>query len=135
MKLEDVVFQAGINCLDQLKQYVPPFQRASTLETLKGEDGPAVLEELQRMAGYLHKWPGDDMAVFHLFVGGCDWLVMERADTHNVAFGWANLGDPQCAEYGSLWLPEILQASPLVNIDYFWEPRPAAEAVQYLRNR
>ncbi len=134
MKPEEVL-NKGLNCLDRLKQYVPPFQRAATLETLQGEDGEAVLQELERMSSYLAKWPGEDMAVFHLFVGGCDWLVMERADKHGSAFGWANLNDPQCAEYGYLWLPEILQCSPLVNIDYFWEPRPAEEAVQRLLNR
>lgn len=134
MKPEEI-FNEGLNYLDILKQFVPPLQRAATLECLTGEDGMSYLENLKRMASYLASWPGEDKAVFHLFVGGCDWLVMERPDSHGVAFGWANLGDPDNAEYGSLWLPEILACSPFVNVDYHWEPRPADEAIDYLLNR
>jgi len=43
----------------------------------------------------------------HYFVGSCDWYVAELDDDSWSAFGYANLGDAQNAEWGYFSLPEL----------------------------
>lgn len=38
---------------------------------------------------------------------GCEWLVMEYDPAEGIAFGWADLGDPQNAELGYFSLVEL----------------------------
>ena len=43
----------------------------------------------------------------HFFIGARDWYVAELDDESWTAFGYANLGDPQHAEWGHFSLPEL----------------------------
>ena len=64
----------------------------------------------------------------HFFIGACDWYVAELDDDKWEAFGYANLGDPQNAEWGYFSLPELeaVVVGPgfVVERDLDWTPRP-----------
>jgi hypothetical protein len=49
----------------------------------------------------------DKVVVLHYFVGGCDWWLTEVDFESGMAFGFVNLGDPDMAEWGSVFLPEL----------------------------
>lgn len=46
----------------------------------------------------------------HFFVGACDWWLAEYC-AETLAFGYVNLGDPQCAEWGYFDLAELAALS------------------------
>ena len=52
----------------------------------------------------------------HYFVGGCDWWVTNYDPATGMAFGYACLGDPDNAEWGDFYLPELEEVSVRVNI-------------------
>jgi hypothetical protein len=52
----------------------------------------------------------------HYFVGGCDWWVTNYDPATGMAFGYACLGDPDNAEWGDFYLPELEEVSVPVNI-------------------
>lgn len=68
----------------------------------------------------------------HYFVGACDWYVMELGEDRRIAFGWADMGDPQNAELGYVDLVElrgIVVKHPMgfevaVERDLHWKPVP-----------
>ena len=50
--------------------------------------------------------PLDDKIIhLHYFLGGCDWYIAELDDDSWLAFGYADLNDPQNAEWGYVSLP------------------------------
>lgn len=49
----------------------------------------------------------DKIIHLHLFVGGCDWWIAELDRRNLLAFGYADLGDPQNAEWGYVSLREL----------------------------
>jgi hypothetical protein len=62
----------------------------------------------------------------HFFVGSCDWYIAEIDDDTWLAFGYANLGDPQSAEWGYIPLPELeaVTIGPwVVERDLAWSPQ------------
>jgi hypothetical protein len=68
------------------------------------------------------------------FAGACDWWIAEYDPATGTAFGYACLGDPACAEWGYLDLPELERVSVrsgllIVERDLHWAPPPAARAV------
>jgi hypothetical protein len=69
----------------------------------------------------------------HFFVGSCDWYLAELDHTDlTLAFGYVNLGDPQCAEWGYFDLEELANLTVthrtgfqlVVERDLHWTPRP-----------
>jgi Protein of unknown function (DUF2958) len=74
----------------------------------------------------------DKVIHLHFFIGGCDWWVAEIDDDEWLAFGYANLNDPQNAEWGYFSLPEleavVIPPGFVVERDLAWRPRPAREA-------
>jgi hypothetical protein len=42
----------------------------------------------------------------HFFICGCDWYIAEF-DGHDLFWGFANLGDDQCAEWGYISFKEL----------------------------
>lgn len=54
-----------------------------------------------------HVPPAQKIIHLHFFIGACDWYVAELEDDTWEAFGYANLGDPQNAEWGYFSLPEL----------------------------
>lgn len=77
----------------------------------------------------------DKVVWIHYFVGACDWYVMEYDPAEGLAFGWADLSDPQNAELGYMTLGELRrvvattgQGQPfVVERDLAWKPRVFAE--------
>jgi hypothetical protein len=49
----------------------------------------------------------DKIIHLHYFIGSCDWYIAEVDPSTGEAFGFANLGDPQCAEWGYIPLDEL----------------------------
>lgn len=48
----------------------------------------------------------DKLIYLHFFIGSCDWYVAEY-DGEDLFWGYANLGDPQNAEWGYFSLTEL----------------------------
>lgn len=76
--------------------------------------------------------PLNELMVFaHYFVGGNDWWIVS-IDNDGIAYGYACLNDPMCAEWGSSYLPELeaLRAKPhgsVVERDCYWTPTRVGE--------
>jgi hypothetical protein len=49
----------------------------------------------------------------HFFIGGCDWFIAEW-DGGDLFFGYANLGDDQCAEWGYISFSELKSLNSLM---------------------
>lgn len=67
----------------------------------------------------------------HFFVGGCDWWIAEY-DGEDTFFGYANLGDPEMAEWGYISFDELrkgrVNAYGLeVDFDLHWMPKKFSE--------
>ena len=77
----------------------------------------------------------DKVIHLHYFVGACDWYIAELDAEHRVAFGYANLGDPQNAEWGYIDLNELRDLTArhpvgfpvVVERDLRWTPRRFSE--------
>ena len=71
----------------------------------------------------------DKIIRLHFFIGGCDWYIVEF-DGKDTFFGFANLNDPQNAEWGYISLNE-LAAIDLhgleVDRDLHWQPKRFSE--------
>ena len=67
----------------------------------------------------------------HYFIGGCDWWVVEYDPDEALAFGYACLADPQCAEWGYVSLVELegvlARGVFPVERDLLWTPKPAKD--------
>lgn len=93
-------------------------------------------EELRRVPPLYatERMPLAEKTVWLRYFAGaaCEWLVMEYDPAEAVAFGWADLGDPQNAELGYFSLVELsglLVRRPdglpvVVERDLLWSPRP-----------
>ena len=69
------------------------------------------------------------MAV-HPRKGACDWYITERdsdpdGEGQIQAFGFANLGDRECAELGYISIVELIRNG--VEIDLYWQSRTLGE--------
>ena len=49
----------------------------------------------------------DKVVRHHYFVGGCDWWVVELDRHQDLIWGFANINDPGCAEWGYSSLEEL----------------------------
>ncbi|MCA9732683.1 DUF2958 domain-containing protein [candidate division KSB1 bacterium] len=61
----------------------------------------------------------------HFFIGACDWYIAEF-DGEDTFFGYANLGDPDMAEWGNISFSELksLNVNGIeVDFDLYWEPK------------
>lgn len=75
---------------------------------------------------------GDKTIYLHFFVGPCDWYIAEY-DGEDLFFGYANLGDPQMAEWGYISYTELREAiaGPVqIEWDEHWTPKPFREIYQ-----
>ncbi|MBL8029000.1 MAG: hypothetical protein JNL74_21435 [Fibrobacteres bacterium] len=50
----------------------------------------------------------------HPFAPGFYWLISEYDPIEQMAFGYANLNDDQNAEWGYIYLPEIIEAGACI---------------------
>lgn len=120
-----------------MQTYLPPTQRRTVEILLKGEEGEFFEQTLAHLADVVHHMPrvlpsnlqsmDDAVAYLHYFYGGCDWYILEPADNDRVCFCYANLGDDQNAEYGSLWLGEFDSLN--VELDFHWTPKTMREVL------
>lgn len=51
----------------------------------------------------------DKIIKAHLFIGSCDWYITEYDERQDTAFGYANLGNDQCADWGYIMIRELRQ--------------------------
>lgn len=67
----------------------------------------------------------------HFFVGSCDWWIAEYDPKERLCWGYACLGDPQCAEWGYVSLDELetVRVSNIFHVEYdrHWTPVKASE--------
>lgn len=82
----------------------------------------------------------DKVVHAHFFVGGSDWWVFEYDPEGQRALAFVCLGDPQLAEVGYIYLPELEELRVPVKVsgadieivierDIHWEPKPVSEAI------
>ena len=68
----------------------------------------------------------------HCFLGGCDWFIAEF-DGEDLFWGYAHLGDDQCAEWGYISFTELknIKVNKWLEVDCeleeFWQPKKASE--------
>lgn len=106
--------------------------------------------------------PADKLIHLHYFIASADWWITEVDPKDGLAFGYACLGDPYGAEWGSIslvelaalevavpvrgrvrsndprhptHLAEIGRLPSLVERDLDWRPTPFAEVEAELRRR
>lgn len=107
----------------------------TTADTLRGHPflpSADVLATIPKLYATEDTKLADKIAHLHYFVGACDWFVVEYDPDTGIAFGWADLGDPQNAELGYFSLPElqtITVSHPsgytvVVERDLHWTPGP-----------
>lgn len=76
---------------------------------------------------------GDKVIEAHFFVGAANWYLVEFNPVENLAFGYADLGDPSSAEWGYFSLDELEQLDVhrlfIVERDLQWTPKPAREVL------
>ncbi len=85
---------------------------------------------------------GDRIVWLHYFTGSADWWVVEFNPSTGQAFGYACLGDPDMAEWGTFHLPELeelylavvntpepqrLWPPVIVERDLWWDPKPVSQ--------
>lgn len=126
-----------------MQTYLPPAQRRTVELLLKGEEGEFFEQTLIHWADVVHHMPrampsdlkslDDAVAHLHYFYGGCDWYILEPADKDRVCFCYANLGDDDNAEYGSLWLGEFDNLP--VELDLHWTPKTMSEVLAKLQGQ
>ena len=71
----------------------------------------------------------DKIIRMHFFIGGCDWYVAEF-DGKDTFFGFANLNDPQNAEWGYFTFSELNAINIKgiqVDRDLRWQPKRFSE--------
>ena len=70
----------------------------------------------------------------HFFVGGCDWYAAEYDPKTRQFFGYVNLGDDMCAEWGYFSLDELIEVRVgkiwHVEYDRHWKNKTASEIWQ-----
>ena len=75
--------------------------------------------------------PVPEMVVhLHFFIFGCAWWLVEYDPDQYLGFGYVNLADPACAEWGYVSMAELEAVSVnhfVVERDLHWTPTPAKE--------
>jgi hypothetical protein len=72
----------------------------------------------------------DKLIYLHYFLGPCDWYMAEYSKAEDLFFGYANLGDPEMAEWGLIQHAElrdlIIRPGIEVDRDLYWRVRRAS---------
>lgn len=74
----------------------------------------------------------DKNIVLHYMVGSCDWWLIEADLEQGLGFGYACLGDPDLAEWGSVDLAELEAVTVggfhVVERDLYWTVQTVRDA-------
>lgn len=82
-------------------------------------------------------------AIVKLFnpAGAETWYISEGYEDENegwILYGFCNLGDPTCAEFGSVFLKELegirLRWGLRIERDLYFTPRPLAEIAEVIKD-
>ena len=108
--------------LTVLQEFISRAQMRAMVDGCRGEEGDyfraKLIEYAERISTMPTTYEQDgmgDAAIVHLhyFIGACDWYISERdidedGEGQIQAFGYANLGDDDCAELGYISIKEII---------------------------
>ena len=114
---------------NSLKEFMPKNQQAIV------NSSDEFQEILFRLEGIISKMPKtyetenvdteDKIVYLHYFYGSFDWYIIEKDinDGQHQAFGYAILGDPDCAEWGYISLRELCHnLNNYIELDFNWTP-------------
>ncbi|HPS08875.1 MAG TPA: hypothetical protein PLG22_15200 [Kiritimatiellia bacterium] len=124
--------------LATLRTLTPPAQYAAIIDGMRGEEGDAFIEIIDRIHATWQAMPKTyestakgraALAHLHYFIGGCDWWIVEKdADPDHAgqvqAFGIADLG--MGAELGYISIPELLENGAELDL-YYTDPKTIGE--------
>jgi len=78
--------------------------------------------------------PLEDKVIYmHFFTGPANWWMAEYSPEQRLFFGYADLGDPEMAEWGYIDYDELRElrygpgGASEVDRDLYWEPKPVRE--------
>lgn len=129
---------------------ISPFIGARQMQVLKGllksgEERSHFVDMMDKLASRIDTMPatgetdseGDKAIVYlHYFYGSADWYITEKDigdgsqdDRQHQAFGYANLGDDDCAEFGYISLPELFTVN--AELDLYWTPKPLSQCDKF----
>jgi hypothetical protein len=128
-----------------LSPFISPSQTRVLKELMRGEEGEYFAGMLDKLAARVTAMPktgetdaqGDKATVYlHYFFRGMDWYITEKDmgdgsddDGQHQAFGYANLDDPDCAEFGYISLPELFTVN--AELDLHWTPKALKDCEAY----
>jgi hypothetical protein len=129
----------AIQALQSLSQFIGKSQREAIAYGLRGEESQFFCDMIAELVDRIQNMPesyqqdgkGRDATVYlHYFRDACDWYIIEKdIEPEQVqAFGWANLGDDENAEFGYIWIAELLECG--VELDLYWDPKPLWQAIK-----
>ena len=115
---------------NSLKEFMPKNQQAIV------NSSDEFQEILSRLEDIISKMPKtyetenvdteDKIVYLHYFYGSFDWYIIEKDinEGQYQAFGYVNLGDPDCAEWGYVSLHELCyELHYPIELDFHWTPR------------
>ena len=126
-----------------LRDFIGKSQLACVASAMRGEERQYFYDKMCELAALIKAMPhtyqqdgmGENAIVsLHYFTGGCDWFITEKdkgcveSPGQHQAFGWADLGDRQCAELGYISIVELLACG--AELDFHFKPKTLAQAKQ-----
>lgn len=125
----------AVNALKTLNGFIGSSQLQAIGHACRGEEKQFFFDKLVSLGQLVSTMPktyeqdglGDQAIVsLHYFTGACDWYITERdVDTDGEgqiqAFGYANLGDDECAELGYISIVELIANG--VELDLYFTPQ------------
>jgi hypothetical protein len=124
----------AIHGIELLRGFIGSSQLHAIGDACRSEEKQFFFDKLVSLGQLVLKMPrtydqdglGDQAIVsLHYFKGACDWYITERdVDTDGEgqiqAFGYANLGDDECAELGYISIVELIAAG--AELDLYFTP-------------
>lgn len=122
--------------LRSIRQFLPASEMSVIRSSMTGEERVYFFDLVNDMADRIANMPetyqtdgqGDEATVWlHYFNSSMDWYITEKdgdpdGEGQLQAFGYANLGDPYCAELGYISIKELTENG--VELDLYWSPKP-----------
>jgi hypothetical protein len=118
---------------EDLQEFIPIHQQMIICQSEE------FIEVLNRLEEIISKMPEtyetdnvecrDKIIYLHYFYHNCHWFIAEKDKLpgQHMAFGYANLGDPICAEWGYVSLWEITHGNFPIELDLEWTSKKFKE--------